>query len=223
MSTGPRIPYTRAKAAAELLLALWRMPPAACQIVGSIRRRRAEVGDIEILVPQYPKKGDSVYDRILPTIDGAERPLFTDGVGQQTPTFARAIKGFKPGFLQASLEVQMRIAPAATDGDSGRCIIPVQVFRYTPENAGWQLIMRTGPTDFGKWFLWKWKIAWRTGPEGKGSIDGHLVDNFGKVVPVETEAKAFSLARVPITAPEHRDEFMQRIGADEAASWRMPD
>jgi hypothetical protein len=40
------------------------------------------------------------------------------------------------------------------------CVIPVQVHRYDPGNRGWLEIMKTGPVEFNKLFLWRWKQRW---------------------------------------------------------------
>lgn len=114
--------------------------------------------------------------------------------------FAEGVRGVKPGFITASVVVK----PFA--GSLAGREIPVQVERFTPENRGWKIIMRTGPSDFGQWFLGKWKARYGIpfGPAGKASINGHLVDRHGAVVPVRSEEEAFDLCKQKYVPPHLR-------------------
>lgn len=217
MSTGTRMPITLALAAAEVLAREWKMSTPACEVVGSARRGRLEVGDLEFLtpLPPDPKRDDPLYEAILATCNGQPQQLF----GEQRPQFTEVVEGLKRGFLLASLRVQLRLG---AEGEAP-AIVPVQIFRYTPENRGWQQIMRTGPREFGIWFLQEWKRQFGI-QSGPASVDGHLVDSYLKRVPVADEHECFAKIRHEFIPPEQRDGFaLARMDSRERAErerWR---
>lgn len=223
MSVGLRIPLGRADAVAAAIMRLWDMNAPACAVVGSVRRRKAEVGDIELIAPlpevctrpidplgPKPEKPtdatDPLYARMLATT-GADAGLFEP---DPPPPVARAVEGLKPGFLAASLEVN--IAGIAGPADGAAMPIPVQVYRYTPGergNRGWIELMRTGPREFGIWFLTQWKAAQECTGDRRGSIDGWLVDRYGVRVPTPSEDDCFRLIRRAFVPPEERQAFVE--------------
>ncbi|MFN0133449.1 MAG: hypothetical protein ACKVW3_13095 [Phycisphaerales bacterium] len=166
MSEGPRLPLTTASKVAQVLFERWELSgllpdhSAANLVVGSVRRRRDEVGDIELAAPlpggwetrKLSPSDDPLFRRINETMSNPWRdestPLF--GAQQTVPDqpLGYAVRGLKPGFLACSLVLRTRIGIE----------LPCQIYRYTPKNRGWLLIERTGPRDFGKWFLWRWKL-----------------------------------------------------------------
>lgn len=192
MSEGARIPLGVAQRAAAALMGLWDMAEPACMVVGSVRRGRETVGDLEFIAPHAPRGGaGGLFDPVAPDalFDAIDRTVMKGN--------AIAVRGLKPHFLAAALTVRMK-AP------DGRLVIPVQVFRYTPANRGWVEIMRTGPDEFGRLFLHEWKQKWGG---SKGSVDGHLVDGAGKPVKVESEAEAFKLCGLPAVEPRDRARY----------------
>lgn len=189
------------KLAADLMQR-WKMPAHVCMIVGSVRRRKPDVGDLELIapLPPEPKKSDTLYETIAESMGVSRGGLFAPKV---TP-IGEVVQGLKPGFLSASLRVNARFNDAEQ-------LVGVQVFRYTAVNRGWATLMRTGPDEFGKWFLWKWKQQFGI-PEGRqASIDGNLVDAAGNVVPVDDEEACFRLIRKEFIPPEQRAEFAERV------------
>lgn len=211
MSTGPRIPLARALAAAQMAMQLWGMTAPSCAIVGSVRRRKADVGDLELIAPvpevmsrpidpfhepeEVTELNDPLFARIAASVRH-EPDLFNPN---PPPPVAKAIEGLKPGFLACKLEVRLTAAPAV--------IVPVQIFRYTPVNRGWCELMRTGPSDFGQDFLVRWKQRYGIVGEGKASIEGHLVDSYRRRVPTPTEDDCFRLAGMAFIPPEEREEY----------------
>lgn len=196
MSAAPRLPLARALRVADVLFDRWGLDRVTCHLVGSCRRERPDVGDIEIIAPAAPKARDTLAGRIAATMDG--EGIFAGA--EAGPKIGRVVQGLKPGFLACSLVVR----PYDTE-------IPVQVYRYTPENYGWVMLMRTGPGEFGKWFLSAWKKRHGIPAALPASAAGHLVDASGKIVPVADEAAAFALCGVAWVAPERREAFVARM------------
>lgn len=204
MSTGPRLPLPEARTVANWLLERWAMVGDDCAIVGSIRRERADIGDIDLLAPLPETFADDGKDPLYDTI-GTSLGLLKDDAGlfagSRVPKPAltrRVIKGFNPGFKSLSLVIV---------GKSGR-EVPVNVERYVPGkdgNRGWKEVMRTGPEEFGVALLEQWKAVQRTlGTATPGSIDGFFADREGVRQPTPTEAHAFHLARCLWIAPRVR-------------------
>lgn len=198
MSAGTRLRLDQAERVAAHLFEAWHLSPRECFVVGSVRRRKPDVGDLELLVPFEPKASDTLCKVIEATMEPASDGLF--GVSANKDQYlGRVERGLKPGFLAASLIMR----PWGNE-------IPVQVFRYEPENLGWKMLEYTGPRDFGVWFLGRWKRAWGipTGQEGRqASVDGHLVDGQGRRVAVPSEADAFRIIQSAFIAPEEREAF----------------
>lgn len=215
MSTGPRITLEQAEAFVlavfERRLGFSSIEDAAAQgveVVGSIRRRRPDIGDIEIIAPMpraaNPECVQSSEDRLFRELNLCVSNPWVDGSGSlfaanpdTSRAFGEAVRGLKPGFKAASLRLKAYGVEVGLD-----------VFRYDPLNAGWVKLCRTGPSEFGQWFLGRWKE--RMGipvgdPNRKASIDGYLVDSRGQIVPVATEEEAFRLIGSNFVAPDRRD------------------
>jgi hypothetical protein len=217
--------HTRDQAPTDLL---------AVQIVGSIRRHRKAVGDIDLLALE-PEVGAST-PRITPGMDplfqvlnqACENP-WTDPTAKDTPAslfgggdrptpapplapILRAVKGLKPGFKLASLVLLGR-------GDEPE--IPLQVFRSEHAHWGWSLVRCTGPGDLGEELLARWKIMNRIPREGKGSIDGRLVDGYGQVVSTPTEGEFFRRMGLTFCWPRERDEMLKKL-QDARAERKSP-
>ena len=202
MSAGTRIPLERAMLLAEWLYRQWRLDPDQVTVVGSVRRGSEWVGDLEFVAPMGDPKNDLLCGRILCTMDG----YVPDSIYGEQPAgvIGRAVKGLKPGFKAASLLIRTRTA-----GE-----VAVQIYRFTPENRGWITLMRTGPGDFGEWFLGKWKDHHgipRGDPSSRGSIDGNLVDAQGVIVPVRSEDECFRRCGMEPVEPERRGEFIAHV------------
>lgn len=204
MSQGQRIELAKADALAAFLFKRWELDPRTCFVVGSTRRRKEWVGDLELIAPLRDKANDHEYERVSATMEGfAVRSMFDAPAG---PPIGRQVRGLNAGFRAACLEIDTRTAGA----------FPVQIYRYSPDNFGWIMLMRTGPADFGEYFLGRWKDHWgipRHDDKHRGSVDGHLVDASGKVVPVRSEDDAFKLCGMKHVEPERRAAFVDHIKA----------
>lgn len=195
MSEGPRIPLPVARQAANKLMQLWGMAEPACLVVGSVRREKPDVGDLEFIAPHRDGPYDTLFDLINATCVDSE------GMFASKPTkerFAVPERGVKRGFRALSVVCHM------TRQDGEKWTIPVQVNRYGAGNRGWVEIMRTGPDEFGRLFLHTWKEKWGG---SKGSVEGYLVDARGNRVSAATEAEAFEKCGLPFVEPRDRGRF----------------
>jgi hypothetical protein len=237
VSDGPRIPLKFARGLAARLMQVWGPPAAACEVVGSVRREQPWVGDLELIAP-LPEEGqpDALWDAIRATLDplpdeplpampkrprrgnlslfdtatmtNPANPVPPAGDGQPAQAaspiaspIGYAASGGKPGFRALSLRIRC-------DKWDGRPVVGVQIYRFTPANRGWVQLMRTGPGEFGKWFLTRWKRAFDIPPELPASIDGHLVFRDRKVAAAATEQELFALLGMGFIPPEKRDYFV---------------
>jgi hypothetical protein len=247
VSSGPRIANATARTLiADLLHGVLgpvghhpRPEWAQLATVGSVRRERPDVGDVELAAPLPPAKlgvgGDSpltqVTDRGIAPLDDplflalnrvVENPVKIDiGLFQANPLdqlrgwdagylheegiTIRAMEGFSPGFRAMKLAVWWSELPP------GVAFVQAQIFRYTPANRGWVLLMRTGPSSFGEYFLQQWKRTHRIPRDRQASIQGHLVDTMGRVVPVADEGQAFRLCGMEPIPAERRQEYIDRL------------
>lgn len=202
MSAGTRITLAQAKDAAAFLMGVWKMDPADCMVVGSVRRGKADVGDLELVAPCPVDPGrDELYRLIKSMVESETPDMFAP---QADVTHGRALKGLKPGFLACSLE--MRI----THPETGVYSLPVQIFRYSHDrsNRGWCEVCRTGPREFGKAFLARWHRQHQIPHDKQASMDGFLVDGYGERVKVPTERIAFELCGLSYIEPEKREAMV---------------
>lgn len=213
MSTGPRITITDALVAAKVLIDSW----TGIELVGSARRRQhdpaASVGDLEFVARMPSSIADGKWraedDPLFRAINAnmanpwaAPRSLFDPTPdGPAGEVIGSAVRGLCPGFKALSME----ITPWKDT------TIPCQVYRYDDTNRGWITVMRTGPMEFGKMFLGKWKERWGIASDKQASIDGHLVNGRGEVVEVRDEDEAFLKCGMPNVDPQLRESYVDRL------------
>lgn len=201
MSTGERMPIEKADRAAVYLMNKWGMTAeGGCSVVGSVRRRRDMVGDLEFIAPA---SSHQMTDTLFEAIDATCQPegvFATLAPGKSY--LCEAVRGLKRGFLACSLTATLK-------GQTETWTMPVQIFRYTPENRGWITLMRTGPGELGKQVLIWWKK--RFSIQGEASVEGHLVDSRGQIVPVPTEEDIFRKLQMTYIPPEDRDAFIASV------------
>lgn len=224
MSEGPRILLSEAVQVFNQLRDLWRCP--GLEVVGSVRRGLPHVGDLEVIaeIPALAmrkdarRQDDPLFAAINatmhnPWVEDARGGLFdprpeTQSI-EQLPRVGRAIRGLRPGFKACSLEV-----------DPWGKTIPLQVYRYTPINRGWITLMRTGPSEFGQWFLGRWKRHWRIRDGEQASKDGCLVNAAGEPVETPDEHETFRLCGMEWIAPQVREQVAARAGVDRREMMR---
>ncbi len=208
MSAGTRVTLEQADRIAAALFTRWKFPPGdTCAVVGSVRRRKPDVGDLEIIAPWCDPKKDPIYRAIAESMQA--EGIFAGSESQRPVGYP--LEGLKPGFKACSLSITM-VDSRTSEGVT----LKVQVFRYVPGdrgNRGWLELYRTGPREFGMWFLGRWKKAFDIpfGEGGKASHEGFLVDRNGKPVFTPTEADCFRILRLPHVTPENREDHVARL------------
>ena len=109
------------------------------QVAGSIRRRRQDVGDIELLcVPLQDQK--DLWGNPLPVQHSHD--AVTQRVQELISTGFLALRVSEEG--KTAFGAQNKLLVHLATG------IPVDVFSVPPENWGMALLVRTGPADFCK-------------------------------------------------------------------------
>lgn len=202
MSTGERIPLAVATQSAAILSDRWGLRPALGEIVvGSVRRQRPDVADLEFVAIQPAGDKDRLFDQLEDEAGGRAGSLFCE----DKPRMIEVVQGLNHRFLHARIRVRLVI-------NGTPFVIPVEIYRFVvlPEmtNQGWVTLLRTGPTDFGIAFLAQWH-AHQSIPGGlQASKGGWLVDAAGKPVSVATEAQAFEGAGMPNVTPVVRQEWI---------------
>ena len=175
----PRFPLAEAEAVAKELVVL--LAPA-CErepvIAGSIRRRKPDVGDIDLVV--IPKAAESAFG-IDALYEGLRR-LITNGI-----LIERLNK--RDRVTWGLLNKAMVHIPTG---------IPVDIYSTTPENWGMTMVVRTGPA---------WRnirmMAWfkQLGMAGHASAG---VTKGGVEMPCPDEETVYRLLGWPYTQPEKR-------------------
>lgn len=160
------------------------------EIAGSIRRRKPDVGDIEIV---YVSKTEIVPD---------PEDLFGES---SQPVIDRAIKQLEES---GQLERRLNVNGSAIFGPKNKlmrltqCGIPVDLFSATEENWFNYLVCRTGPGDsnvriaqLAKQLGYKWK------PYGQGFVKGEAIP---RVVPMRSEEAVFDFVNLKYKEPWER-------------------
>lgn len=183
--TKARMPLEEARAIAEEVKAQIVDACTSVVIAGSIRRRKSEVGDIElVLVPKYA---------------GSPGLMFAELTENQLELRLRAMAGVGT-LIERRKENEDKIA-WFKKGKESRYVaatykekIGVDFFIILPDRAdwyGWHLLLRTGPSDANQLLMTEKRFGgWL--PNGMKVADGIIYRN-GKPCPVEDEAAFFEL------------------------------
>ena len=204
--------YARALGLAEALRDELRAACGRIEIAGSVRRRKADVGDIEILaIPAL-----ELYQR---------RDLFGEAL-EATPVnmvearLGRLIEAGPSAFEWIYDQVTPRDGPRykRLHHTSGICC---DLFLTTPERWGYLLAVRTGPADFSKELV---TLALRLGWHFSGCMLHRHPKVGGKacpkgercplIVPTPEEGDVFEALGIPMPRPEDRTaELLRRVVA----------
>lgn len=167
--------YSQAMPIAQTILEKLSKSCQKIEIAGSIRRKRSEVGDIEICAIPIVHAGGLFGDFILRD---------TDFINTVT-SLGRIVKGHPETGKYIQIELLERIK--------------LDLFVARPENWGLIFAIRTGSANYSHDVLAKgWKRC------GYTSINGMLTKG-GRQVPVTNEKILFELIGLPWLDPIHRN------------------
>jgi DNA polymerase/3'-5' exonuclease PolX len=194
-----RVPLAQAAAIAAEARA--RLAPACrrIEVAGSIRRRRAEVADVELVaVPETLSRGNDLLGDPLPgeisLLDDLCRRLLGEGVLEH-----RRDKNGRPAF-GAKFKRLVYHGPAGT--------LPLDLFVVTPP-AQWGAVfaIRTGPGDFSKRLVTSrlQYPGYGLMPGGMREHEGSLWDG-GRPVPTPEEEDFFAALGLVRLPPEQRTD-----------------
>lgn len=185
-------------------------------IAGSIRRRKPEPRDIELLLPLAVDErtgDDPVYRAIRRHCIIAEQdvsPLLNPDDRLTDERWFTPVKGLKPGFRYAQLACDpSTVWPQRKAGLEPIPAFKVDIFRYDRPgcghggNFGWIMVLRTGPYDFGRAVLSRW-VHRRGEHDIPASRDGYLLDATGQPIPIHTEQALFDLVGMTWIEPWER-------------------
>lgn len=176
MSADTKLPWTQAATIAEQLVR--ELEPVAMRVktVGSVRRRRPEVGDIEILIEPRMITVDlfGTMGPDLEPIRAIARRWRSDGV------LSKDGDRYIQVFLESGLGVDLFLC-------------------WPPAQWGSLLAIRTGPADLGK------HAVTLMIERGLRHREGHVVDLAGAIIPTPTENDFFAAAGLRCIAPRLRD------------------
>lgn len=182
MSAGNRMPLERAEVLAARTVEALEPYVTQIVVVGSIRRRRPTVGDIEILV--RPRQGWSLLEA------GAEPDV----------ELVRAVL-LEIGEWVKGGNRMMQVTNLLGEQD-----VTLDVYLcHPPAQWGSLLAIRTGPAKLGELCVKRMR-AW-----GLRHLEGHVRGLDGQLVPTPTEREFFEAARVPYEPPERRDALGEKL------------
>lgn len=192
MSAGAAIPYIDALAAAVALRMLLEDACERIEIAGSVRRRKPEVHDIEIVA--IPLVEDEIGADLWGSsvrVDRLER-LIVDDLAPAGVLTARPVEVHR---ADGSVEVSRRM------GSAYKALvyhgIAVDLFITDPERWGCIYALRTGPGDWNTRLVTDCKRYFRSVADGR-------VLHLGRPVPTPEEADFFRALGVPWLDPWDR-------------------
>lgn len=185
MSAGNRIPLQEAVELAAEVSARLTPLVARSKCVGSVRRRKSMVGDIEFVVEPI-MNGDLFSDVATPILEPIRDLLHELGTWKKGGARMMQITDLlgRPGL---KLEINLVHPPAAW---------------------GSLVAIRTGPAELGTYVV----TACRRFGFRHDSGYAQRLDT-GERVPTDTEEQFFQLAEVPCVPPREREELATRLWA----------
>ena len=184
MSLGLTMPLAEADRITKALADDLRTHVERLQVVGSVRRRKPRVSDIEILVEPRMVVAD-LFNNLEPDIEGLRAKLETIG---------RIVKG-GDRYIQIG------------DLYGGEARLDLFI-ASPPASWGALLAIRTGPVDLSKLLVTRMRRF------GYQTTDGHAISiDTGEVIATDTEEAFFELAGLPCLPPPQRDDVAATVPA----------
>lgn len=191
-------------------------------IAGSVRRVVPEVKDVElVLIPRMVPVPVMGQMAMLGPSDGVVPPN-----QQLLPAPLEVLQrledeGRVVAIKAGTHDVERRPGGLDPEGRYWRLWVPaaevkIDIFVLTAERWGLGLLVRTGPADFGKAVLARWRVVAGLREDQKASIELRLHNRFGGVVDTLEEEDVFAACKLLYVAPEFRQ------GAADVARAAMP-
>ena len=191
MSQGQPIPLPVARGIADELRDLLAPACERIEIAGSIRRRKPEVRDIEIVaIPRFEQVTTGLFEDVAHQVDMLHAQIAgligVDQLGSRRVEVHRRY---------GSVETQERM------GERYKALVyrdlPVDLFTATAETWGCIFALRTGPGDWNTKLVTDCQRFFRR-------VDGARVLYLGKPVPTPTEEEFFAALGQPWVDPWER-------------------
>lgn len=184
-----RIPLAEAEALARRVVEILAPACERIEVAGSIRRRRKDVGDIEIVcIPKFaPGEPDMFGDPTAPV-----------NLQFQLMNRLEAEGVFRDRLSSVGLRARgEKFQRMIFDG------FACDIFCVTPETWGVQFLLRTGPADFNKRFVLQRGLGGTILKLGQRIEDGRLIDR-GVALDTPEERDVFAAVGLPWINPEDR-------------------
>ena len=178
MTTKTRFPLAKAEEVGQALVEVLGPGCEKIEIAGSIRRRRPDVGDVELLC--ISSLGDAVALGTNVYLDAEVEDLILRNVLQK-----RLNKAGRTNYGRWN-KLLVHVA------------IPVDIFSTTEANWGMALVVRTGPAEWNIRMMARFRKRRMRGHAYGGVTQG------GIDVPCPTEEEVFRLLDWPYRDPEER-------------------
>lgn len=206
--TKARIPLAEAQALADELVRQLRPFCDQLEIAGSIRRKRPDVGDAELLAA--PRVSSSRMATLFGDEPGPPSNLLDDVI--EAELHNGRLFGTRPDKhgRTAVGERYKRLTYRGFGLDLFSCLEPAQF--------GVLFVIRTGPADFSHRLVTP-RLMGGWLPTGMHVKDGAIHDQ-GVILQTPTEAEVFAIIGAPFLPPEKRTDTVQLIRyRHEPAQW----
>lgn len=197
-----RMARPEAIAIAKRFVSLIEPYTARLVVAGSLRRRLASIGDVEIVA--VPKV--ETVETEVPDLFGGQ--VHRGEVDYLDATMTMLLdKGKVQKRLDANGSPRWGMTLKYLTFEGAR----VDLFTPNAERFGLILAIRTGPWQLSRWLV--------TQKSKRGALPDHLVVRDGWVhyrtsgerIPTPDEESFFSLLGLPVIPPHHRDDFAQKM------------
>ena len=221
MSSGDRLPLAIAQAAASRLVSTLAPACERIEVAGSIRRKKAEVGDIEIVaIPkvQIPAAqmdifGGKVAAAPINLLDRLLDQLVAGKAITQRPPLSSS--DWKPLWGPKQKKFLVGLRECDTPITLSSKLIQVDLFLATHDNWGSILTIRTGPQEFSTGIMVHINKVGQVQQK-----DGMLVScNTGVMIPVPTEDAYFAAVGLAYVPPEKRSRYTVK---PIRSTWQRP-
>lgn len=211
MSQGEPMPHAEAYATALRLVDELAPGCERIEIAGSLRRRKPQVRDIEIVaVARIDQRQDGMFSTITHPVDALDEVLAElMAVGSLK---ARPVENHR---ADGSIDVQFKLGPAFKALLTGTDV-PVDLFIVRPP-ASWGAIfaVRTGPGDWNTRLVTDCQAIGRRLREGQVEAWNGMIGRW-EVVPTPEEADFFRALGQDWLEPQDRDVSRVRIRREVA-------